>query len=63
MTNSMIMKQMQMAYMGALKGKEVKSEENCMYCWSDINSCSCQSYSSVKSDPFLNLTAEEFLYV
>jgi hypothetical protein len=56
---SMMLKQMQMAYLQVTL-KEEQDGEQCIYCWK--TGCGC-SNNSVKNDPFLNLTTvEEFNY-
>jgi hypothetical protein len=47
---------MQMAYLNAM-GSQESTSETCSLCWN--TGCDCGGYD-VKSDPFINLTAEEF---
>ena len=55
---SMMLKQLQMAFMPLTMKNETK-EESCMYCWK--SGCGCSS-DNVQNDPFINLTAEELKY-
>jgi hypothetical protein len=48
---------MQMAYIEAMGNKSENSSETCSLCWN--TGCDCGGYD-VTSDPFINLTAEEF---
>jgi hypothetical protein len=57
---SMILKQMQMAFI-PYSMKEVNNDNQCVLCWE--NNCGCGSNTSVKNDPFINLTAEEIYNV
>jgi hypothetical protein len=58
MKYSLILKQLQMAYMAATL-KDTEEEEHCLYCWK--TGCSC-SNNTVKKDLFIN-TTEELKYV
>jgi hypothetical protein len=49
---SMMLKQMQMAYLQVTLDEE-QDGEKCIYCWK--TGCGC-SNNSIKNDPFLNLT-------
>jgi hypothetical protein len=56
---SMMLKQLQLAYM-SYNLKDVKEdEEQCLYCWN--SGCGC-SNDNVKNDPFINLTEGELQY-
>jgi hypothetical protein len=55
MKNSLILKQMQMAYMAATLKETDK--DACIYCWK--NNCGCGAKTSVKEDSFINFTGEE----
>jgi hypothetical protein len=56
---SMMLKQMQMAYLQVTL-KEEQDGEQCIYCWK--SGCGC-SDNNVKNDPFINLTTtSEFKY-
>jgi hypothetical protein len=57
---SMIMKQLQMAYMQVTM-KDVEDNTNqCIYCWS--TGCGCENKATVKEDSFINLTEKEIHY-
>jgi hypothetical protein len=47
---------LQMAYLPLTMKKETEGEK-CVYCWS--SGCGCESKTTTKNDPFLNLSAEE----
>jgi hypothetical protein len=57
---SMMLKQLQMGYMSYTM-KDVKEDEQCVYCWS--SGCGCDNKETIKDDPFLNTTFKEELYV
>lgn len=59
MKNSLVLKQLQMAYL-AVELEKNADGETCLLCWK--KGCKCTE-SNIKSDPFLNFTGvSEFKY-
>lgn len=60
MKNTYSLQKLQMAYLPVTLRKEKNNDQTCMYCWS--TGCGCSTNSNVKTDSFINLTAEELRY-
>lgn len=54
---SMMLKQLQMAYMTVTMKEHQSNEEQCIFCWS--SGCDCEGKETVKDSVFLNFYEKE----